>query len=242
MYAEAHTPWEWHKEIFLYAKSIGITLFSSPFDKSAVDLLEELGNPIYKIASPELIDLELIREVAKTKKPIIFSTGMANEKEIKEAIDTAKEEGAEDIVVLHCTSAYPAPINEANLSTIKKISDKFAVISGLSDHTKGTLVSTLASVMGASLLEKHFTLRRSDGGVDSEFSIEPDELKKLVKDTRKANQSIGVPAFTPTLSEEKLVKGRRSIYVVKDVKRGERNYKRSCQVYKTRIRFKAKIY
>ena len=221
LYKEAYTPWEWHKELFEYAKSINLTLFSSPFDKSAVELLENLGNPFYKIASPELIDLELIKEVAATKKPIIFSTGMGSLLEIEEAIKTARDQGSDNIIVLHCTSSYPAPIKEANLSTIREIKKRFDVISGLSDHTEGILISTLATVMGASLIEKHFTLDRSEGGVDSDFSIEPNELKMLVKETKNAYLSIGSPAFSPTQSEEKLIKCRRSIYVVKPIKKGE---------------------
>ena len=221
LYKEAHTPWEWHKDLFKYAKKIGITLFSSPFDKTAVDFLEELGNPVYKIASPELIDLELIKKVASTNKPIIFSTGMASISEISDAITTARKNGAQDLIVLHCTSAYPAPIEEANLSTIDEISKRFSVLAGLSDHTKGILVPALASVMGACLIEKHFTISRSEGGVDSDFSIEPHELESLVKQTKDAKSAIGKPAFDPTDSEGKLIKGRRSLYIVKNLKKGQ---------------------
>ena len=221
LYEEAHTPWDWHKELFDYAKSIDITLFSSPFDKTAVDLLEDLNNPIYKIASPELIDLDLIKEVAKTKKPIIFSTGMGTFNEIEEAVKTARDYGAKEIILLHCTAAYPAPYQEANLSTINELKKRFGVISGLSDHTRGTLISTIAVAMGASLIEKHFIIDRSKGGVDSEFSIEPNELKRLVDDTNTASLAIGEVAFKPTKSEAAVLKNRRSLYVVKELKKGE---------------------
>ena len=221
LYKEAHTPWEWHEELFKYAKKIGITLFSSPFDKTAVEFLEKLNNPVYKIASPELIDLELIREVARTSKPIILSTGMGTLEEIGEAISTAREEGCKDLIVLHCTSSYPAPIEDANLSTITEIKRRFNVLSGLSDHSKGTEVSKLAAVMGASVIEKHFTIDKSKGGVDSEFSIEPDELKKLVKETQIASSCIGNPAFQPTKSESEVLKNRRSLYIVNDLKKGD---------------------
>ena len=221
LYKEAHTPWEWHKDLFDYSRKIGITLFSSPFDKTAIEFLEKLNNPVYKIASPELIDLELIKEVAKTNKPIILSTGMATYVEIQEAINTAREEGCNQIIVLHCTSAYPAPIEEANLSTIQEIKRNFNVISGLSDHTQGTIVSKVATALGASLIEKHFTLDRSTGGVDSKFSIEPYELRELVDHTSLVYKSIGRPAFKPTESESTSLRNRRSLYITKSVKKGE---------------------
>ena len=221
LYQEAHTPWEWHEELFRYAKKIGITLFSTPFDKSSVAFLEKLNNPIYKIASPELIDLDLIKEVAKTGKPIIFSTGMGTLEEIKEAIETVRNIGSNKLIVLHCTAAYPAPVEESNLSTIQEIEKKFEVISGLSDHTKGTEVSKLAVAMGASVIEKHFILDKSKGGVDSEFSINPDELKMLVIQTKLVSSCIGKPAFKPTKSEATVLKNRRSLYIVKDIKQGE---------------------
>ena len=221
LYQEAHTPWEWDKKLFEYSREIGITLFSSPFDETAVDFLEELGNPIYKIASPEIIDLELIKKVANTQKPIIISTGMATKKEISEAIEIAKNNGTKNIIVLHCTSAYPAPLNEANLITIKKIRKEFNVLSGLSDHTEGTIISSIAIAMGACVIEKHFTLDKKDGGVDSTFSINPEELKQLVRFCRISKNSIGKPSFKPTKSEELIFKDRRSLYVVKDIKKHE---------------------
>jgi len=221
LYEEAHTPWIWHEAIFSYGKEIGITVFSSPFDFSAVDLLESLGAPAYKIASPEIIDLPLIRRVGETGKPVILSTGMANLREISEAVETARSAGASDVIVLHCTSAYPAPLEEANLATIAAIAEEFGLVTGLSDHTKGNLVSTLATVMGADVIEKHLTLRRSDGGIDSSFSLEPDELQDLVLSVRTARRVTGRVAFGPTKSEESVLKNRRSLYVVAPMTRGE---------------------
>jgi len=221
LYEEAHTPWEWHKDLFSFAKEIGITIFSSPFDHTAVDFLEELGTKAYKIASPEIIDIPLIKKVASTLKPIIISTGMANEKEIMEAIETIRQCGNEKILVLHCTSAYPTPINESNLITIREITKKFNVISGLSDHSIGTKISNYACLLGACLIEKHFTLDRSKGGVDSYFSLEPKELAELVKESKEAKSILGIPAFGPTKSESISLTGRRSLYAVKDINKGE---------------------
>ena len=221
LYEEAHTPWEWHKDLFNYAEEIGITIFSSPFDHTAVDFLEELGTKAYKIASPEIVDIPLIKKVALTLKPIIISTGMADEKEIIEAIDTIRQCGNEKIVVLHCTSAYPTPIDESNLITIREISKKFNVISGLSDHSLGTKISSYACLMGACLIEKHFTLDRSKGGVDSYFSLEPKELSELVKESKEVKNILGIPAFGPTKSESISLTGRRSLYAVKDINKGE---------------------
>lgn len=221
LYDEAHTPWEWHAPLFEHARRIGITVFSSPFDDTAVDFLEQLGAPAYKIASPELIDLPLIRKVAKTGKPIIMSTGAASFEEIEEAVQTAREAGAIELVVLHCTAAYPAPLEEANLATIKTLADRLRVVSGLSDHTLGITVSALAVAMGASFIEKHFTLSRADGGVDSAFSLEPHELSELVKAARIAKLAAGKPTFGSTISEEGVLRNRRSLYVVKDIAKGE---------------------
>lgn len=221
LYEEAHTPWEWHKTIFDYGKKIGITVFSSPFDKTAVEFLEELDSPAYKIASPELVDLPLIQLVAKTGKPIILSTGAATLIEIEEAIETARMAGASELIVLHCTAAYPALPEEANLATINEIAHRFDVVVGLSDHTMGTTVASMAVGLGASLIEKHFTLSRADGGVDSEFSIEPQELKELVTSARIARAAVGKPKFEPTESESNVLKNRRSLYAVKPISKGE---------------------
>ena len=221
LYQEAHTPWEWHKELFDYAKNIGITIFSSPFDETAVDFLEELGTKAYKIASPEIIDLPLISKVAKTLKPVIISTGMANQSEIKDAIQTVRENGNENIIVLHCTSAYPTPIEETNLSTIQKISNEFDVLVGLSDHSMGTKISCYACLLGSCLIEKHFTLDRSKGGVDSNFSLEPKELSNLVNESKSIKSILGSPSFHPTKSESSSLSGRRSLYAIRDIKKGE---------------------
>jgi len=221
LYKEAHTPYEWHEQIFEYAKKIGITCFSTPFDETAVDLLEELNTPAYKIASFEIIDLPLIAYVAKTKKPMIISTGMANLEEIKEAVETAYSNGCKDVILLHCISSYPAPIEQSNLSTIKDLSNRFNVLSGLSDHTLGTTVAITSVAMGACFIEKHFTLNRDNQGPDSEFSIEPEELKFLCSNTKNAWESIGVAGYNRQKSEEKNICFRRSIYIVKDVKAGD---------------------
>lgn len=221
LYEEAHTPWDWHAPIFEYGRKIGITVFSSPFDATAVDLLEGLNAPAYKIASPELIDLALIRCVARTGKPILMSTGMATLEEIAEAVEAARGAGATEIVVLHCTAAYPAPPEEANLATIAEIARRFDVIAGLSDHTLGTVVPGIAIALGADVIEKHFTLDRAEGGVDSVFSLEPAELTELVRNSRIARQTVGAPAFAPTASEATVLKNRRSLYVVAPIAQGE---------------------
>lgn len=221
LYEEAHTPWEWHGPIFEHARKLAITVFSSPFDATAVDLLEGLDAPAYKIASPELIDLPLIRRVAQTGKPIIISTGMGTFDEIADAVEAARGAGAEDLIVLHCTAAYPAPPDEANLATIAEIARRFDVVAGLSDHTMGVLVPSVAVALGADFIEKHFTLDRSEGGVDSAFSLEPAELAQLVEAARAARGLIGAPVQGPTRSEASVLKNRRSLYVVAPVAQGE---------------------
>jgi N-acetylneuraminate synthase len=186
-----------------------------------VDLLESLDAPAYKIASPELIDLPLIRWVAQTGKPIVISTGMGNLEEIGEAVDAARGAGATEIIVLHCTSAYPTPASEANLATIAEISRRFGVVAGLSDHTMGNIVPALAVALGADIIEKHFTLARADGGVDSAFSMEPAELADLVVACRTARVAVGHPAFAPTQSEVSVLSNRRSLYIVADMRKDE---------------------
>jgi pseudaminic acid synthase len=221
LYMEASTPWEWHAELFNYAKKIGITIFSTPFDESAVEFLESLNAPAYKIASPELIDLQLIKIVASTGKPVILSTGASSLEEIGEGIEAARSAGARDLIVLHCTAAYPAPPSEANLATIRSISEQFNVIGGLSDHTLGTQASVAAIGVGASFIEKHFTLDRRDGGVDSAFSLEPIEFKELINNGKNVYNLIGKTCFGPTKSETNVLRNRRSLYVVKKITKGE---------------------
>ena len=220
LYKEAHTPYEWHKPLFDYAKKIGITIFSSPFDKSAVDLLEKLNTPFYKVASFEIIDLPLIKYIAQTKKPMIISTGMANLEEITEAIEVANENGCQDLILLHCISSYPAPVEQSNLLTIPDLAKRFKTIVGLSDHTMGTVVATASVALGASVIEKHFTLSRKDKGPDSEFSIEPKELKQLCIDSKIAWEALGEAGYNLKKAEQTTY--RRSLYVVNDIKKGER--------------------
>ena len=221
LYQSAHTPFEWHEQLFNKAKELNITLFSTPFDESAVELLESLNAPAYKIASFELTDLPLIKRVAQTGKPMIISTGMATFDEIEEAVNTAKEHGCNQLVILHCISAYPASINQANLATIADLSNKLNVITGLSDHSLGTLVSVTAIAMGACMIEKHFIIDRNDGGPDSSFSIEPDELRQLVNETKLVKQAIGNAGYELKADEQQNIQFRRSIYFVKDLQKGE---------------------
>ncbi len=221
LYKWAETPYEWHKEIFNYANEIGITCFSSPFDESAVDLLEELNTPAYKIASFEIIDIPLIRYVAKTGKPIIISTGMANLKEISEAVKAATDSGCTDITLLHCISSYPAPLEQSNLKVIEDLRKKFNLTVGLSDHTMGIIASVTSVALGASIIEKHFTLDRTDKGPDSDFSIEPNELSDLCKLSKDAWKALGKADYRIKDAESNNIKYRRSIYVVKDMSPGD---------------------
>ena len=221
LYEKASTPWEWHPELFEYGKEVGITIFSSPFDKDAVNLLEKLNSPIYKIASFELVDHDLIRLCAETGKPLIMSTGMASLEEITEAVNVAKIAGANELVLLKCTSAYPAPAKSINLKTIKDLQERFSLHTGLSDHTMGVGVAVAAVAMGATVIEKHFTLARSDGGVDSSFSLEPDELKQLVDETKNAHEAIGKVSYIQEGLESSFKKYRRSLFFIKDLPTGK---------------------
>jgi pseudaminic acid synthase len=220
LYQEAHTPYEWHPTLFEHARRLGITVFSTPFDESAVDLLESLYAPAYKIASFEVTDLPLIEYVARTSKPMIMSTGMASEIEIAEAVETARSAGCKDLVLLHCISSYPAPIDQANLRQIPALAQRFGVATGLSDHTLGTTASVSAVALGACVIEKHFTLSRAEKGPDSEFSLEPDDLRRLCADTRDAWSALGKADFQRQEAEESNRIFRRSIYFVRDLPAG----------------------
>lgn len=222
LYKWAQTPYEWHKPLFEHAKKEGITLFSTPFDETAVDLLESLNAPAYKIASFELTDLPLIEYVAKTGKPIILSTGMASELEIQEAITAARDAGCKELVLLHCISSYPTPIEQAHLRQIPALAEKFKVPVGLSDHTLGTTASVAAVALGACVIEKHFTLSRADQGPDCEFSLEPEELKRLCEEVKAAWLALGSVGFGREAAEENSKVFRRSLYIVEDVKKGEK--------------------
>ncbi|WP_411822947.1 pseudaminic acid synthase [Leptospira sp. 'Mane'] len=221
LYKKAYTPWEWHKPIMDRCKEKGILCFSSPFDFTAVDFLEDLNVPFYKIASFENIDLPLIRKVASTQKPIIISTGMASIAEIAEAVEAVLSTGNKQIVLLKCTSTYPATPANTNILTIPHMRELFGCEIGLSDHTMGIGVSVASVALGATVIEKHFTLRRADGGVDSTFSMEPDEMKSLVIETERAWESLGKIRYGATESEKASMVFRRSLYVVEDVREGE---------------------
>jgi pseudaminic acid synthase len=220
LYKWAQTPYEWHAEMFAHAQSLGMTVFSTPFDESAVDLLENLNSPAYKIASFEVVDLPLIHYVARTGKPIIMSTGMASEQEIEEAVTTAREAGCKDLLLLHCISSYPAPMEQANLLQIPELARRFGVATGLSDHTLGTTAALAAVALGACVIEKHFTLSRADKGPDSEFSIEPDELERLCRETRESWLALGNAGYTRQQAEQGSKVFRRSIYFVRDLPEG----------------------
>jgi pseudaminic acid synthase len=222
LYKWAETPYEWHEAMFEYARKRKITVFSTPFDETAVDLLESLKAPAYKIASFELTDLPLIRYVAKTGKPIIMSTGMASEEDIAEAVAVARQNGCSELVLLHCISSYPAPIDQAKLLQIPELSKRFGVLVGLSDHTLGTTAAVASIALGACVIEKHFTLSRGDKGPDSDFSLEPQELTRLSKETKEAWLALGRPGFERQPVESANMMFRRSLYVTKDVKAGEK--------------------
>lgn len=221
LYREAHTAWEWHAPIFERCKALGMVGFSSPFDASAVDFLESLGAPCYKIASFENTDLPLIRKAAATGKPLIISTGMANEEELRESVDAARRAGCRDLILLKCTSTYPASCDNSNVRTIPDMAQRFSCFAGLSDHTGGIGAAVAGVAMGAVLIEKHFTLRRADGGVDSAFSLEPEELRALVVETERAWQALGEVRYGATAAEAKSLEYRRSLYIVSDMQRGD---------------------
>ncbi|MBO8232364.1 pseudaminic acid synthase [Prochlorococcus marinus str. MU1402] len=222
LYKKSYTPWEWHEAIFKRAKEKKIICFSSPFSEEAVDFLEELDTPAYKIASFENNHLPLIKKASATGKPLIISTGMASLGELEQAVLTAKEAGCEKIILLKCTSTYPANAKDTNISTIKHLRQLFNCEVGISDHTFGIGVSVASIAFGSSVIEKHFTLARSDGGVDSQFSMEPKEFSQLVNESKRAWEAIGEINYGPTKSEEKSLIFRRSIYVARDIKKGEK--------------------
>jgi pseudaminic acid synthase len=221
LYQEAHTPWDWHEVLFAKGRELGITVFSTPFDHTAVDLLESLQTPAYKIASFEMIDLPLIRCVGATGKPTIMSTGMASPEEIVEAVEAFRAAGGRDLLLLHCVSGYPTPVQQSNLRRIPHLAAEFDCAVGLSDHTLGIEVAIAAVALGACLIEKHFTLRRSDGGPDAAFSLEPQELTALVRGARAAFEALGTGSAARAEVEQNSMVFRRSLYVVRDVAAGE---------------------
>jgi pseudaminic acid synthase len=221
LYEEAHMPWDWHKPLFDRARQLGITIFSSPFDNTAIDLLEDLNAPAYKIASFEAVDLPLIKYAASTGKPMIISTGMADADEIQDAIDSAREGGCKQLAVLHCVSGYPAPAEDYNLRTIPDMIERFGLVTGLSDHTLDNTTAITSVAVGASIIEKHFTLDRSGGGPDDSFSLEPAELAALCNGAKTAWKALGKVDYGRKTSEQRNVMFRRSLYFVKDMKAGE---------------------
>ena len=221
LYKEAYTPWEWHKELFEYARSIELDIFSSPFDKTAVDFLEQFNPSAYKIASLEITDYELIRYTASKGKPIIISTGIATFDEIQDAVGICRGEGNNDIVLLKCTSAYPAALEDANLMTIPNLSETFGVISGFSDHTLGITAPIVATTLGAQVIEKHFILDKSIGGADADFSIDKQEFSEMIKAIREVEKLIGKVDYSMTEKKKKSRQHSRSLYVTKGIKKGE---------------------
>ncbi len=222
LYGEAYTPWEWHKELFAYAKKKGLICFSTPFDDTAVAFLEKLNAPLYKVASFEVVDIPLLESIGKTKKPVIMSRGMATVEEITRAIKTLRKFGTKDIVLLQCVSAYPADPADMHLKTIPDLVKKFGVAAGLSDHTLTSDAAIASVALGACVIEKHLTLRRADGGPDSSFSLEPHELASLVSSVRAVEKALGEPSYVVSKNEKSNIVFRKSLFVVRDIKKGEK--------------------
>lgn len=222
LYGEAHTPWEWHAKLFAHAKKRGMLCFSTPFDPTAVDFLEKLHTPCHKVASFEVVDIPLLEAIGKTKKPVIMSRGMSSIAEIQLALQTLRKFGTKEIILLHCVSAYPADSADMNLSTIPDMRKRFGTEVGLSDHTLGTDVAVAAAALGACVIEKHFTLKRSDGGTDSSFSLEPKEFSALVHSVRTVEKAMGKPSYEQSADEKKNIVFRKSLFAVKEIKKGER--------------------
>lgn len=221
LYKEAYTPYEWHEKLFARARELGVTIFSSPFDETAIDLLASLDAPAYKIASFEIVDLPLIAYAARQKKPLIISTGMANLGEINDAVATARDNGASGVALLHCVSSYPAPLEDANVATTPHLAAAFGCVSGLSDHMPGSAATVASVVLGGAIVEKHFTLARADGGPDAAFSLEPNEFKRLVEDCKNAWRAVGKVNYDLLGSERGSRVFRRSLYAVRPIARGE---------------------
>jgi pseudaminic acid synthase len=242
LYQEAYTPWEWHEPIFNLCKELGMIAFSTPFDETSLEFLETLDVPCYKIASFENNDIPLIRKVASKRKPMIVSTGMASLGEIEELVKVIREEGCEEVILLKCTSSYPASPVHSNLNTIPYLRDLFSCQAGLSDHTLGVGVAVASVALGGTVVEKHFTLDRSKGGVDAAFSLEPSEFAALVKETKAAWQSLGKVFVGPTKEEEKSLQFRRSIYVAKDIEAGETLTKENIRIIRPGFGIEPKYY
>lgn len=242
LYEEAYTPWEWHKPIFDLARELGMIAFSTPFDETAVDFLEELNVPLYKVASFENNDIPLLKKIASTGKPMIISTGMASIAVLDETVTAAREAGCKDLVLLKCTSTYPATPENTNITTIPHMKELFNCHVGLSDHTMGIGVAVASVALGATVIEKHFTLNREDGGVDSAFSMEPHEMSSLVAETEKAWQALGKITYGPTNAEKKSMKFRRSIYISKDIEPGDILTKENIRIIRPGYGLEPKYY
>ncbi|NMC36099.1 pseudaminic acid synthase [Candidatus Beckwithbacteria bacterium] len=242
LYKKAPIPWEWHKPIMQKCKKLGLTCFSTPFSEKGVDFLENLDVPCYKVASFENIHIPLLKKIAKTKKPVIISTGMANVTELGEAIQTLRENGCRDVILLKCTSTYPADESESNLRTIPHMKDLFSCEVGLSDHTLGIGVPLASVALGATVIEKHITLRRKDGGFDSTFSLEPKEMKSLVIESRRAWKALGKISYESTKKEQASLQFKRSIYIAKDMRKGEQFTKKSLKVIRPGFGLAPKYY